>query len=636
MCGIAGIYNHSSSAPVQPEQLLAMMHSLGHRGPDGQGHLIKNEIGLGHRRLSIIDLSDRGRQPMSTPDGRFHISYNGEVYNYLELRAKLQERGVRFRSDTDTEVILHWFALKGADSLHSLNGMFAFAIWDSQQKCLFLARDRMGIKPLYYAVTKNGFLFASEVKALLASGMISAEVDTSKIDKFMTFGYVPAQRTMFKGIHKLLPGHWLKVTPDDIKCECYWDVDVEIYMNRSVDATTEELRALITDSVQLRMRSDVPVGVFLSGGLDSSTVVSLLSETGVSGIQTFSVAYRNGADYDESAFAEIVAQKFNTNHRVLYVESSEFRDFIPQFVWQMDEPVVEAAAISLYFVAKLLKEHVTVALSGEGADELFAGYDIYRYMLLLERYRRMPERIRRNVLEPVLFLIGNDKIKKYLRFAKQPLEKRYVGVSLHETWYKDSIYKSDFRRTLADTPASSLSGLYERSRTWDDLSRMQYVDLKSWLVDDLLIKADKMTMANAVELRVPFLDHRVVEFAMTIPGNMKMRGSKVKWILKQTMKEHLPQKILSRKKVGFPTPLSQMFGNDLSSYVSDLLLSQRARNRGYFKGDSLERLVMEHNKGKVDHHKVLWQLIILEEWHRAFIDDSKEKRLTNQKYRTVV
>lgn len=624
MCGITGIYNFRSNASVNRLAVECMTRILAHRGPDDEGLYFDGALGLGHKRLSILDLSERGHQPMITPDRRFVITYNGEIYNYLELRKDLEANGYFFRTNTDTEVILALYLQEGIECLNRLNGMFAFAIWDSVNRSLLLARDRVGIKPLYYAETSDGVVFSSEIKALFYSQQVSPKVNVPLINTYLTFGYVPEEETLFEGIRKLLPGYCLWITSKGIKSIQYWDLKYAPNFRRSPRETAEQLRELLLDAVRIHMRSDVPVGVFLSGGLDSSSTVALLTETGFHNIKTFSVAYKEGAQYDETHYARLVAEHFKTDHHVLYVDPSHFLTFIPSYVWHMDEPVTEAAAISLYFIAKQLREHVKVALSGEGADELFAGYDIYRYMQWIEVYRKLPEVLRLRLLEPILSTIGSEKIKKYLWLARKPLEERYRGVSLHDDRYKNILYTDDFWAVIVANPNyNPLAKYFTKTRKFDILTRMLYCDLKTWLVDDLLIKADKMTMANSVELRVPFLDYRIIEYAATIPSNMKLRGGNVKWILKSAMKDQLPKEILTRGKLGFPTPLALMFQKNLSDYLCDLLLSQRCLSRSYFKRQAVERLIEEHIEKKKDHHRILWQLVVLEEWHRQFIDNGR-------------
>jgi len=619
MCGIAGVYNFKSVAPADPVLVREMTRRLAHRGPDAEGFHFDGPVGLGHRRLSIIDLSERGRQPMFSTDRRYAIVFNGEIYNYIELREGLIARGHRLQTESDTEVLMALFAEQGPKCLSLLEGMFAFAVWDSVERTLFIARDRVGIKPLYYLVTSDGLMFASEMKAFTACEGFARKVALPLVETYFTFGYVPGAETMLEGCKKLLPGHWMSVRPDGISTGCYWDVEYAPDLRRTEADTVEQLRALLTDAIQKHLRSDVPVGVFLSGGVDSSTTVALLAEAGITNLKTFCVAYDEGAEFDESRYARIVADRFRTDHHVLYVDSTQFQDFIPSYVWHMDEPVTEAAAISLCFVSRLLRQHAIVALSGEGSDELFGGYNAYQRMLWFETYRKLPAAVRMGILDPLASLTGHKKVKAYARQARLPLEQRYFGVPFNDPAYKDVLYTDEFS-TIARTAETPLASYYSRSADWDALSRMLYVDLKAWLVDDLLIKADKMTMVHAVELRVPFLDHRVVEFAATIPSSMKIRNGESKWILKEAMRGRLPNEILTRPKQGFPTPLKRMFERDMSGYIRDLLLSQRAVGRGYFKRDAVERLIDEHVRQSRDHHIVLWKLIVLEEWHRQFVD----------------
>jgi asparagine synthase (glutamine-hydrolysing) len=619
MCGVAGIYNFKSNAPVERNIISRMTRILAHRGPDDEGLYFDHALALGHRRLSILDRSQRGHQPMSTAERRFVITYNGEVYNYVELRKQLETAGHVFRTDTDTEVILTLYADMGADCLQLLNGMFALAIWDSVEQKLFLARDRIGIKPLYFAETADGVIFASEIKALLVSGLISTDVALPYIDTYLSFGYVPGAETLFKGIRRVLPGHWLQIQSQDIVSTCYWDLAFAPNHHRSARATAEELKQLLLDSVRIHLRSDVPVGIFLSGGLDSSATVALAAEAGAENLNTFSVAHEEGGQYDETPFAQLVADRFRTNHHVLRMNSNQFLDCIPRFVWHMDEPVAEAPALAFYLISRLLREHVTVALSGEGSDELFGGYEVYRYMLWLEQYRKLPSSIR-SLVQATGNRMPWQKIRKYSRLAQHSLEDRYRGVPNYETAFRSSLYSDDFAAAACNSPGDPLRQHYSKSAKHDALTRLLYTDLKTWLVDDLLIKADRMTMAHSVELRVPFLDYRVVEYAATIPSNMKLRHGIGKWILKRAMTNRLPSEILSRRKMGFPTPLAQMFQRDLSGYLRDLLLSPTALSRNYFNRAAVEKLIDDNHQKIRDHHRLLWQLVVLEEWHRQFID----------------
>jgi asparagine synthase (glutamine-hydrolysing) len=628
MCGIAGLYNFRSGRPADPGELRVMGDVLAHRGPDDEGLFHEGPLGFFHKRLTILDTSSRGRQPMMSPDGSVVITFNGEIYNFLELRAELEARGHSFQTRTDTEVLLHLWQEHGEGLLERLNGMFALAIWDRTAQVLFIARDRLGIKPLYWTSTRDGIAFASEIKALLTLSGSSPGVDLDMLDAYMSVGYVPTERTLFRGIEKLQPGWCLCVDRDGLRLRQYWDLEIapeDLGEQECVDLTT----GLLRDAVRLQLRSDVPLGVFLSGGVDSRAGVALMLEMGIEDIRTFTVAYDFGPQFDETRWARMVAEKFHTRHREIFVSPQEFRDFIPSLVWHMDEPVTEAAAISLFFVAKLAREDVTVVLSGEGSDEVFGGYPIYKYMQVLERYRQMPASLRRALVNPALNALGG-KWRKYTELSELPLHDRYLGCSFYETPLKEELYRPEVRSRFNGHGMPHLvRPFYDKTEGQDPLLRMMYLDVKSWLPDDLLVKADKMTMASSVELRVPFLDHRVVELGGRIPPKYRIKGWSTKHVLKKAMEGRLPHEILHRGKMGFPTPLARMFQGELRGYVADVLGSDRSLDRGYFRPEVVRRLVSEHQSGTQDHHRVLWQLLVLEEWHRRFIDREQPAALSN-------
>jgi asparagine synthase (glutamine-hydrolysing) len=628
MCGIAGIVN-VEVAPRSAD-IDAMIADIAYRGPDGVGQvcLETDGVALGHRRLSILDLSEAGSQPMASRSGRFWVVYNGEIYNYLEIRRELEALGHAFRSGTDTEVLLCAYEQWGAACLERFMGMYAFAIWDREKRQLFAARDRLGIKPLYYRETPHGILFASEIKSILAVQPESGEVDVSLIDAYMDFGYVPGEATLHRGIRRLLPGHSLTWRDGRASVSRYWDLRFGEQNGEDIAACAGRLEAMLKDSISLHLRSDVPLGVFLSGGIDSSAVVALLSPGASSGLKTFSVAYDFGPDYDETPYAREVAAAFSTDHHEVRVTPREFLDFVPDYIWHMDEPVTEAAAISLYHVSKLAREHVVVCLSGEGSDEMFAGYDFYTYNLAIERARRVFGAGMFRGLAGLAARLGRfARLRKYLELAGRPLEQRYRGISSYERGKKAALYSGGFTACAAEGNAGCsafIEELFTRSRDWDPLSRMLYFDTKTWLVDDLLIKADRMSMATSIELRVPFLDHRLVEYAATVPSRHKIRGGDTKYILKRTMQGHLPPRIVRRRKMGFPTPLEIMFRGELFDYARDTLLSSQAINRGYFDKQAVERLLLDHRHGKAANHREIWQLLVLEEWHRCNENGSRQ------------
>jgi asparagine synthase (glutamine-hydrolysing) len=622
MCGIAGIIDLES--PPSSADVGAMIADIAYRGPDAAGQICfeTDGVALGHRRLSILDLSDAGAQPMAGGNGRFWVVYNGEIYNYLEIRQELVAFGYGFKSNSDTEVLLCAYEHWGAACLQRFMGMYAFAIWDRNRRELFAARDRLGIKPFYYRETARGILFASEIKSILAVQSASTGVETSLIDAYMSFGYVPGEETLHKGIKRLLPGHTLTWRGGRTTVSSYWRLQFGMQREDEVKACAERVNSLLKQSIALHLRSDVPLGVFLSGGVDSSAVVALLSPGASRGLKTFSVAYNFGPEYDETPYARQVAAAFSTDHYEIRVTPSQFLEFVPKYIWHMDEPVTEAAAISLYYVSKLARENVVVCLSGEGSDELFAGYDFYKYNLAIERAQRMFGTGVFRALASLAAKAGRlSKIRKYLELAGAPLEKRYRGIASYESGKKTGLYGRDFAGLAAEGNArcnAFLEGLFAHSRDWDPLSRMLYFDTKTWLVDDLLIKADRMSMANSIELRVPFLDHRLVEYAASVPSRNKIRRGDTKFVLKRSLEGQLPITILRRRKMGFPTPLEIMFRGELFDYASELLLSPQATSRGYFGADAVKRLLVEHRSGKAANHREIWQQVVLEEWHRKF------------------
>lgn len=621
MCGITGIKR--SRGKIDGSLINAMRDTFHYRGPDDKGTWIDQSanIALAHRRLSVLDPSPCGHQPMHDEEIGCHIVFNGEVYNYIEIRKQLIAKGHQFRTGTDTEVILKAYREYGRECLQYFNGMFAFAIWDERNQVLFLARDRLGIKPLYYYVKDDGIcIFASEVKAILKALDRSPKINSELIDQYMSFGFVPGAETLHDGIKRLLPGHFAIFSNNTFSIEKYWDLTFHNQVNKGFDYYLSNSKNLLNSAIDLRLRSDVPLGIFLSGGIDSSAVVALLAERVSEPLKTFSIAYDYGNNFNETDYARQVSEQYQTDHHELFITPTQFRDFIPEYIHLMDEPVTESAALSLYFLSKLTKETVTVVLSGEGSDEIFAGYDLYKYMLVIERLRSVIGQDASSLISDLAGKIGvKNKVTKYLAMVEKPIDKRYKGISTYEEYHKKLLYRPEFQQHLSnigDTTATDkfLQDLFKETEDKDVISRMLYFDIKTWLVDDLLIKADRMSMAASLELRVPFLDYRLVEFAATIPSHYKVRNNQGKYILKKMMEGLLPNNIISRKKMGFPTPLKMMFENDLSDYASDLLLSDNARIANYFTKERVSQLMNEHTSKQHDHHRILWQLVVLEEW----------------------
>jgi asparagine synthase (glutamine-hydrolysing) len=631
MCGILGIQNFNKK--IDAGRLIAMRDTMPYRGPDSQGLWFNDEdkIGLAHLRLSILDPTPAGHQPREEATHNCVISYNGEVYNYLEIRAVLETKGYTFETGADTEVVLKAYLEYGVDCLKHFNGMFAIAIWDGNKKELFLARDRLGIKPLYYLQDEEEFIFASETKAILKGLDKKPALNVQLIDSYMSFGYIPGENTLHQGIKRLMPGHYAvlkcaQLNEQQLTITEYWDLKFDNQDDKGFDYYVDESKKLLESAIDLRLRSDVPLGIFLSGGIDSSAVVGLLADKVEEPLKTFSIGYDFGKDFDETPYAQIIADKFKTDHHEIKITPSQFKEFIPEYIALMDEPVTEAAAISLFFVAKLAKEKVTVALSGEGSDEIFAGYDLYQYMSVLEKYRNVVGQGGADFFAGVSnkVLGKSHKVSKYLNMATQPIEKRYKGMSTYPDHQKEALYKPEFKALIEqDDQVSSRpfsKQLFEKVKGQDQLNKMLYFDTKTWLVDDLLIKADRMSMAASLELRVPFLDYRLVEFAATIPSKHKIKKGEGKYPLKKMMEGILPNDIIYRKKMGFPTPLKLMFQNELRDYAENLLLSTETKLHQFFRKDRIEQLIQEHNNDKFDHHKTLWQLVVLEEWLRKNID----------------
>jgi asparagine synthase (glutamine-hydrolysing) len=622
MCGIAGIYHYKSGQPVDPGQIQTMCELIAHRGPDGHGLFTDLDYGIGHRRLSIIDVLDRSLQPMHSRDGDCCLSYNGEVYNYLELREQLVASGHHFGTTSDTEVLLAAFRQWGLKSLDRLNGMFAFAFWDRPTRTLTLVRDRFGVKPLYYTLTNDGIAFASEIKSLLSLPEVAVEPNHRVLDGYLSVGYCPGEETLFKGIYQLPAGQYLQVRNGHLTKAAYWDVDFARDEDLGEAYYVDGIQKLLEDAVRLQLRSDVPLGVFLSGGVDSSAVVAMMRRLGVSHIKTFSVTWDYGPDYDEGRYAREIASLMHTQHHEWCITPQDFLELLPQYIWHMDEPVQEAAAIPLFFIAKKAKEQVSVVLSGEGADEVFGGYPVYQYMAWLERYQALPRQLRTWI--NALFAKCGPKWGKHARLSDLPLENRYVGVSLNEMSTVRPLYTAYLREETRGYAIEQLvAPYYQRAGKSDAQTRMQYLDVKSWLPNDILIKADRMSMAASLELRVPFLDHRLMEFAARMPSKYCVQRGETKYILKKAVESCLPRHIVYRRKQGFPTPLGQLFKGPLQYYVREILLSDQCFSRDLFRPECIKGLIEDHTTGVADNRKILWRLLVLELWHRLFIDGER-------------
>jgi len=621
MCGICGQVALNPVEVLNPSLVKSMMQTIHHRGPDDEGMYVHQRAILGHKRLSIIDLG-RGKQPISNEDGTVWVVFNGEIYNYRELRAQLISRGHVFKTETDTEVIIHLYEEYNEDCLLKLRGMFGFAIWDERKEKLLLARDRVGIKPVYYTANSQRLLFASEIKALVADPSVRRDIDPEGIDQYLTFMYMPGEKTLFKDVLKLAAGHYLVAQRGNIQVRRYWDLEFDGHAkNGSFESARSELVSLIGETVRDHMISDVPVGVLLSGGVDSTALLSFVVQESDKEVETFTVGFDDKSFADERPFAKLAAETYKSKHHELTISAQQFMDFLPKYVWHMEEPVCEPPAVALYYISKLASQHVKVLLSGEGGDEAFGGYQNYRNLMWMERAKRLGWPVT-GALSSVLGYVGDrweiEKAKRYSFLMRTPLEDYYYG----RTWNPLSPFNSlrATTQTDASSPASKLvRDLLARVGKEDVLNKMLYVDTKTWLPDDLLVKADKMTMANSVELRVPFLDHRVLEFAARLPESAKVHGLTTKYILKKAFHGRIPAEILNRPKTGFPVPYVEWLQGELRGPIWEILRDRKTMERGYFERKAIEKLLADAEK-KGNCAPEIFSLLTLELWHRGFAD----------------
>lgn len=622
MCGIAGLFHLEIAKPVAPGRIQAMIDAQVHRGPNGEGVWTAPGVGLGHRRLSVIDVAG-SPQPMATEDGQLIITYNGEIYNYQEIRAELLKLGHRFRTAGDTEVILNGYRQWGSAILSRLNGMFAFAIHDARDQSLFMARDRFGVKPLHYAPLADGSIaFASELKGLLANPAVRREPDLRAVEDYFALGYVPDDACLVAGVRKLPAGTFVKLTrgkplPSPV---VWWDLDFTRRAKGSVDDLEEELRFHLRNAVSSRMVSDVPLGAFLSGGVDSSTVVALMAEKSSDAVQTCSIGFDESA-LDETRHAEIIARRFATDHRSRIVAADDF-SAIDVLVRAFDEPFADASALPTWRVCQLARETVTVALSGDGADEAFAGYRRYRFQAAEERVRGLlPTGLRQSLFGALGRSYPKaDWAPRSLR-AKSTFQSlardgaeayaRSVGVVPEET--RARLYSDGFRRGLQGHRAEDrYVEAMNNASAREALDRAQYADMKIWLPGDILTKVDRTSMAVSLEAREPLLDHRLVEFGATLPASMRIRGGEGKWLMKKAMEGHLPKDILYRPKMGFVTPISAWFRGALAGQAEALVTKSTLLETGWFRPEALEKAVRDHKAGLADNGRLIWQLVMLE------------------------
>jgi|688.fasta_scaffold01225_16 asparagine synthase (glutamine-hydrolysing) len=633
MCGIAGIYRllqHRAASTDAAEVVRRMLNLIRHRGPDDEGTLHDGELSFGMRRLSIIDLAD-GHQPIFDESGRYAVIFNGEIYNYQELRSDLIAKGHHFKTNSDTEVIVHLFEDHREGCLDYLRGMFAIAIWDHQRRELFIARDRLGVKPLYYTNTATDFLFASEIKSLLQHPEVQARPNLEAISNYLSLKYAPAPQTMFDQIHALPPGHYMTVHSRGVTLVKYWDLPYATEsdtLDRGIsDREYEErLLALLKESVRLRLRSDVPFGAFLSGGLDSSTIVALMANELSGPVNTFSVGFsadnhHGREEADELPYAQTVADHFGCNHFTLRITSEDFLKHAETVLWHLDQPIADQATVATFMVAKLAREHVKMVLTGEGGDELFAGYARYSG----ERWARYTQWIPHNLGSVIRSVAQRLPGLRRAKIGLSALTRSNEAERM-ANWFP--MFSDDLKQQLISSAYSPMkmgamrvfAETLSRCKSTQSLNRMLYVDTKLWLPDYLLLRGDKLTMAHSLEARLPLLDHKLVEFAARLPSHLKLAGNKRKVLLRNVAAKLLPSKIIDRPKQGFPIPIERWLQKEAKPLLLELLSTENLRKRGLFNPGFVSNMIQQHLMGYADHSICLWGLMSLEMWYRKFID----------------
>ena len=615
MCGICGVYNFGTGEPADPVALKRATDAMAHRGPDDEGFHLDGAMGLGNRRLSIIDLPG-GHQPIANEDESVWITFNGEIYNYRDLRPDLLARGHQFRTNSDTETILHLYEEYDLSFLDHLRGMFAFAIWDSRQRRLLLARDRLGVKPLFFRVEAGRLAFASELRTLRELLPHPAEIDPQSIYDFFGFRYIPAPRTFYRGVEKLLPGHYLVADPTGVRSHAYWDIPPEEETKKPPQEIAAEIVEQLREAVRLRLIADVPLGVFLSGGTDSSAVVALMAELGARPLRTFSVGF-DEPEHNELPFARAVANRYATEHHELVVRPENLRDELPRLVAFRDEPIAEPTDVALYLISRLAAQSVKVVLAGEGGDELFAGYPKYAADRLAGLVSALPHKITRALIRLLPYRQRRVKTALEALSIRDEAERSVTWFASFSREERENLFAPEFLAQVDPShPARVFASYLEKVRDRSPLKRMLYADLKVWLPDNLLLRGDLMTMAASIEERGPFLDHRLVEMAARLPTRLLTRGFRTKALLKDALRPYVPEEALFRRKVGFRVPVGEWFKKPLRSLVGDLLLSPQATTRGYFNARSMEKCVREHFDGVRDRQKQLWALVNFELWCR--------------------
>lgn len=623
MCGICGIFDRSGSQ-IDSDCLERMIEAIHHRGPDGDGRYVDLEIGLGHRRLSIIDVSG-GAQPIENEDGTLQIVFNGEIYNFIELRKELENLGHVFRTRSDTEVIVHAYEQWELDCVKRFNGIFAFAIWDGNKRELFLARDHLGIKPLYYTQVGSQLLFASEVKALIRNRACPREVDLEALAELFTFRSVPSPKTLFKGIFKLPPGHLMRVSSIGMEIKRFWTWIPVLRKKWSEPELIEEYQALLEDTVRLQLRSDVPLGLFLSSGVDSGVLLAIMSKYVSGPVQAFTIGFEEGESTNEVEDAKVMAGRFGADHHAMTVTAADYMKYYDRYMLDLEEPVGHEPAAAFYFVAKITSQRVKVALSGQGADEPWAGYDRYIGVKLSTIYSRMPDVITKQIAPLLARIPGRmERFKRGVTSLSEPDDlTRFTKVySFFSAEMKQQLFKGSLTvRSEADAyrTKEALLRLQSDVRHLDPLTQMLYIDTRANLPDDLLMVADKTSMANSLEVRVPFLDYRLVEFIESLPPGLKLKGFTGKYLHKKAIMKWLPRDVVYRKKKGFAHPIANWLRTSMRPLVEDCLLSSDSFTAAYFNQAFIRKMLDRDRAGKENYMRHIYLLLSLELWHRAFL-----------------
>ena len=626
MCGIVGFVRNDGGA-IDEALLSRMCNAIRHRRPDDDGFYVNGPVGLAMRRLAIIDLKS-GQQPIHNQDRSAWIVFNGEIYNYLELREKLEKLGHTFYTNSDTEAIVHAYDQWGVDCPTHLRGMFAFAIWNENTQELFLARDRVGKKPLLYALVNGALIFGSEFSALLLHPDVSREIQPEALDHYLSFMCIPAPLTAYRAIRKLEPGHWLRWRKGEIETQRYWQPDFTKKLDIDEQEAGERTVEILREAVRVRLMSEVPLGAFLSGGIDSSAVVALMSQESSERVKTFSIGFEE-QDFSELHHARRIAEHVGADHHEFIVRPDAL-EVLPTLVEHYGEPYADSSAVPTYYVARETRKHVTVALNGDGGDESFAGYDRYIAMGLTEKYRRVPSLLRESLIKETVNLIPTSPIKRsrvnsakrMLAVVSQPKVQRYMHwMSVFNEETKQPLYSDFFReQTIAADATGVLDTWFKRANGIGILDAMLLTDQMTYLPNDLLVKVDIATMAVSLEARSPFLDHHVIEFAASLPQKLKLRGLTSKYLLKKVLRKLLPSENLNRRKMGFGVPIGHWFRGKMQPFLREVVLSDKALRRGLFKPEAVRQLVELHTRGERDYSHQLWTLLMLELWFNRFID----------------